>query len=109
MPHIGPAGWLALQDQSHPIVDAVNFRTRFHACKCVPEISVIVCKGLGGLGYLIGVVSRTGANGHERLEFVVLAKVIAFKLDARHHEALPLRHVDRDANVFFVGRNRDLG
>ena len=107
--NISPTRGRCLQNQSDPIVDPVNFRRRIHLRKRIAKISEIIGKGLRGLRHLISVISLTRPDSHKRFEFVILAEIVTFELDAGHYIPLSLCHIDGDVNTLLVRGNNNLG
>ena len=108
-PHVGAAGRLGREHEGHPVVGAVDLRAGLDVGEGIAEVAEVVGERLGGLGHLVGVVGLARADGHQRLELVLLAEVVAFQPDAGNHIPLALRHVDGDGDVLLVGRDRHLG
>ena len=98
-----------MQHKRHTVVAAVNFELGLNPREGVAKTAKVLGEGLGGLGHMVGVVGLTRLDGHQGLELLLSAQVVALEPDARDHEALTFGDVDGHRNLLLVWRDRDLG
>ena len=105
---IRSARWIGDEHQFHAVGSTINLRTNLCSSEGKTKITEVLIEGLGRLGHVVGVVSLACFDLHQRLEFIVLAEVVAFHGDFRHHKTVTFGHVDGDAYVLLVRRNGNL-
>ncbi|MDT4864289.1 hypothetical protein FQZ97_990450 [compost metagenome] len=106
--HIYAPGRLAAHHERDALVDAIDLRGGYHLCEGVSEGAEVIGECLHGAVDVFGVVGLTGTQGHQGLELIFLAQVLALQRHRRHHVAVALSDVQRDRHVLLVRRDGDL-
>ena len=106
--HIDAAARLADQHHLDTPGGAVDLGARLDAREGVAEGAVHLGEAAGRFGDRLGAVRLARFDGHQRLEVVFLAEVLALETDRRHGVGLPFGHVDRDRDVLLVRRDGHL-